>query len=101
MMYQYDWSEEFKDIPEDVLTRNQRDVVYLRYVSGMRFSEIAEEVERSKQAVLRSHKQALIRIEDFMTALAFLQNCSQSDYQSDILVYDEWSHVTKEWTSPP
>jgi len=78
-MYVYDWRAEFPDVPEDVLTENQRDVIYLRYVSSLKFVEIAEEVGRPKEAVVRTHKQALNRIERFLTSLRFMRSFGDSD----------------------
>jgi len=84
-MYEYDWSEEFKSVPSDVLTVNQRDVVYLRYVAGLRFSEIAEEVGLSKQAVVRIHRQALLKIQEFVENVAILKVCYQSGAFDDTI----------------
>jgi DNA-directed RNA polymerase specialized sigma24 family protein len=73
-MFDYVWSDEFPEIPEDVLNKNQRDVVYLKYVCGMRFEEIATEVCRRRDAVIRSHSQALRRIEEFVTVCRLLKD---------------------------
>jgi DNA-directed RNA polymerase specialized sigma subunit len=60
------WELEFPLVPPSALTRNQRHVIYLRYVMQMKFVEIAAETGRSREAVIRTHTQALHRLEKFL-----------------------------------
>ena len=90
-MFDYVWRDEFPEFPEDILTKNQRDVIYLRYYLCMGFSEMSRELGRSKQALQRSHKQAIDRIDKFMSDVKLLKLCLrceellESDYSSVIL----------------
>lgn len=68
--------EEFPTIPPSLLTTNQRDVIYLRYVMGMTFEQIAKETGRMREAVIRTHGQALRRVEKYISTSLFAAKLS-------------------------
>jgi predicted DNA-binding protein YlxM (UPF0122 family) len=72
MVTNEEWSEEFPTIPADLLTDKQREVVYWKHVSDMRFTEIAQLTGRHREAVVRSHRDAVRRIKRFMGFRDFL-----------------------------
>jgi len=87
----YNWRDNFPNVPEDVLIENQRDVVYLRYCCNYSFVEIAAEVGRPKEAVIRSHKQAMRRVGEFLYMLYFLRKATKTDTTNDIIQGEEAS----------
>lgn len=48
------------------LTDNQRQILSLAYVSCLNDSEIAEKLNKSQQAVSKSHKRALNKLKRFL-----------------------------------
>lgn len=62
MIDEDDFYYEFKCIERGLLSDNQIDVIYMRYVLGMSFGMIAIETGRLKRGVIRSHHQAIKKI---------------------------------------
>jgi DNA-directed RNA polymerase specialized sigma24 family protein len=59
-----DFYYEFECVDKGLLSDNQIDVIYMRYVLGMSFGKIALETGRLKRSVIRSHNQAMKKIEE-------------------------------------
>jgi len=64
-----DWSDNFVNVPYDALSERQRDVVFMRWVCGMSFPEIAEEMGCQVGAAKQIHARAMFTLQYYLCGL--------------------------------